>query len=94
MAHTPGPWEANFHDGNARVMHGHETLAWILQSGVGGSISERDSNARLIATAPELLACAKALLHRLDTMTSDEFALGGEKAEREALRATLAKAEG
>lgn len=40
---------------------------------------------------PEMLAAAKALLEKIDSITSDEFSRGAEKAEREALRRVLAK---
>ena len=33
--------------------------------------------------------CARELLRRLDSMTSEEFAHGAERPEREALRAAL-----
>lgn len=44
--------------------------------------------------ASDLLAAAKALLQKLDHLTTDEFSLGGEREEREALRAEIAKAKG
>ena len=40
----------------------------------------------------ELHEAARALLERIDNMTSAEFALGSERVERERLRAVLASA--
>lgn len=42
---------------------------------------------------PTLLAAAKALLTRIDHITTDDFAHGGERAEREALRLAIAETE-
>jgi hypothetical protein len=39
----------------------------------------------------ELAGAARALLTRIENITTDEFSKGGEKAEREALAAALAK---
>jgi len=50
------------------------------------------ANAILIFTAPDLLECAQALLKRLEDMTTADFALGYERAEREALQAAIARA--
>jgi hypothetical protein len=47
------------------------------------------ANGRLIAAAPELANAARALLDRIDHMTTDDFQRGGERREREALRAVL-----
>lgn len=41
------------------------------------------------ARVAELEAAAAALLKRLDNMTTEQFANGGERGEREALRALL-----
>ena len=43
-----------------------------------------------LATAPsDLVSAARALLDRIDAITSDQFACGAERAERERLRAIL-----
>lgn len=42
----------------------------------------------------EMIAAARALLERLDTITTEEFARGGEREERERLRAALAALPG
>ena len=44
-------------------------------------------------TTTRLLTAAQDLLKRLDSMTTDDFARGGEKVEREALRAAVRKTE-
>ena len=46
------------------------------------------------AASVDLLAAAKALLTKIEGMTSQEFSMGGEKLEREALSAAIARAEG
>lgn len=38
---------------------------------------------------PDLLTAAKALLDRIDNITTEEFARGGERAEREAMRQAI-----
>ena len=41
----------------------------------------------------DLLAAAEALLDRLDTMTTEEFRHGGEREQRESLRAEVQKSK-
>lgn len=53
-----------------------------------------ESRARLIAKAPELYAALKALTDKICEMTSEEFACGGEKPERERALALLAEIAG
>lgn len=42
-------------------------------------------------TTDDLLTAARNLLARIDEITTEEFSKGGERVEREALRAVLAK---
>jgi hypothetical protein len=49
---------------------------------------------KLIEENGMLLEACKAMIARLDTLTTDEFSKGGEKAEREMMIAAIAKAEG
>lgn len=42
---------------------------------------------------PELIAAARALLQKLDDITTEQFALGAERDEREALRALVEESE-
>lgn len=64
QGHTPGPWR------NARIYNGSAAthLLWIIDTprgdikidfGFGRSNTEQESNARLIAAAPELLEACK-----------------------------------
>ena len=46
------------------------------------------------AAQPDLLSAAEGALDALDTLTSDDFALGRDRPQREALRAAIAKAKG
>lgn len=47
------------------------------------------ANAAIIARIAALEAAARALLEKIDSITTEDFALGAERAEREALRAVL-----
>lgn len=42
---------------------------------------------------PTLLEAAKALLARIDSITTEDFSCGRERAEREALRDAITRAE-
>lgn len=44
-------------------------------------------------STPSLADAIRAMLTRIDNMTTEEFGRGGEKVEREALRAALPRAE-
>jgi hypothetical protein len=44
-------------------------------------------------TASKVFKAAKALLERLDNITTDQFSIGGEKTEREKLRRAITAAE-
>jgi len=48
---------------------------------------------RIEAQNADLLAAAEALLDRLDTMTTEEFRHGGEREQRESLRAEVQKSK-
>lgn len=58
----------------------------------GIEAGERSAQAE-IARLRAVAAAARALLDKIDNMTTEEFERGREKAEREALRAALAKGE-
>lgn len=47
----------------------------------------------LFRAAPDLLNACKAMIAKLENLTSDEFAKGGEKVERERMIAAIAEAE-
>ena len=63
--HTPGPWAADFSSDAVRVRapDGSRicTLNWLSASGRRDG-NEGEANARLIATAPELLTALEGLL--------------------------------
>lgn len=97
--HTPGPWEWNK---CARVMADNRKIRiadiwnkdWIQQ---GVSEEERNANARLIASSPELLEACKEMLIELEKVCflakKDAF----EKIETPAMskaKQAIAKAEG
>lgn len=46
---------------------------------------------RLITSAPDLLKASLALLDRIDNISTEDFQRGGEKKEREELRAVLSQ---
>lgn len=96
MKHTPGPWKsviANYSEDN---------LSWLACADVvtpkGATLvrfegthdyqknDEYEANARLIAAAPEMLACLEMVEHSHDAETQEKFF--------EELRRVLAKARG
>ena len=58
MKHTPGPW---IHDEHGILMAGKIQIASILPQ-------NRDSNARLIAAAPDMLEALKELTRVITTL--------------------------
>ncbi len=69
MAHTPGPWSIK--DG-ARTfyIHGSEDKYIIAEAEMNYADPQRESNARLIAVAPELLAELKAASETLGLLAT------------------------
>jgi hypothetical protein len=109
MAHTLGPWKVNEDyraDGSIKV---YESLAVGGRRREGGALKVASvsntrgnamDNARLIATAPDLLAACQAALYLLGD-DADRAAIGvkpwaprGAESVPEILRAAIAKAEG
>jgi hypothetical protein len=102
--HTPTPWIVT--NGVQIWRDGHSSLASPRICSLANAAQpveqltaeEMAANAAFIVRAvnahEELVAAARALLDRLDDITTDAFSKGGEAVEREALRAALAKAEG
>jgi len=69
------------------------TIAVGCPIGQGGTTAGRIYAERIRHTlniASELEAAARALLDKIDSITTEDFARGAERAEREALRALLA----
>jgi len=83
--YSPGPWRAD--RGQIRNRQG-DALASVPYT-LGDD--QDHANGRLIAAAPELADAARVLLDRIDHITTDDFRRGGERREREALRAVLAR---
>ena len=108
--HTPGPWltdRKNVHTGQIATIHHCLNNDWVeiwtdkwAETGLGQE--EQEANARLIASAPELLE----MLHRFKVTAntvaycydkcSENFAaaLSGLKEDAEAARELIAKATG
>lgn len=99
-AHTPGPWQVA-KTGPRRVtnstgivicnavLRNCGTAKTGIKRGVK-EVLEAEANARLIASAPELNDAGEALL-----AAADRHIFGDEcKAERDAMRAAIAKARG
>ena len=63
---TPGPWEVT-RNGSGMIAVRTASGAWITyDAGEGRPIPEREANASLIASAPDLLAVVQALLDAED----------------------------
>lgn len=79
MEHTPGPWFASRDDGNEgnyvsvedRVIA--DTYGYFCDTGLELPEEEAEANARLIATAPELLEAVQDLVDRLEIALEDVF---------------------
>jgi len=60
--HTPGPWEAHaWGDADWEILSKDQTVADIHG---GNDHAAEEADARLIAAAPDLLACLKNLVNR------------------------------
>jgi hypothetical protein len=93
-SHTPGLWIVNY-DGlniDAKQDDGVEQIASVNRSN-----DEREANARLIASAPELLEALKGLFEHC-AMVHKHWGAGSNASEAQAAqdfaRAAIAKAEG
>ena len=68
VAHTPGPWTYEYpkHEGAALILaaaaKGANTRGQIAAVWRQPAVGDSEANARLIAAAPELLACLKEAL--------------------------------
>ncbi len=92
QTHTPGPWELRHerHLGKTDHIIKIGTSAVYFQRGVGQTEAETVMNARLIASAPELLEIAHAYRNLLKSMSHSD----GEVATFNHIESVLAKAEG
>lgn len=93
--HTPAPWHVGMgngigsifpESGRTRLENGGTTLYPIAQVNQGWDAAEDEANARLIATAPELLVALEGLLNALPSATTHPAI--------KAARAAIAKATG
>ena len=87
MTHTPGPWHLKKDDEDKTYPDGSVRYPWLWAWNEDESKvifhhvatdQEREDNARLMVTAPELLhACkeAVALIEALDGMRMEEYAI-------------------
>lgn len=87
MKHTPGPWTA-IDSIVVTTFETHGFATWLANCAVGGeSLDQKLANARLVATAPELLTALQETLALLETFSPQGAAV--DKA-----RAVIAKATG
>ena len=84
--HTPGPWK---HDENWGLIKYGKTEICALHS-------SNESNAHLIAAAPEMLAILKRWAIRIDDSCEDSFTIDRimTVAEAKEINTAIAKAEG
>jgi len=95
--HTPGPWGSDSEYGTAIIGADGTTVASVLNSinatkrqhPVPQDVEQVKANARLIVSAPELLAALKKAESYIDRASG-----GGETDLRAELNAVVAKAEG
>ena len=85
---TPGPWKVKPSAAKGQIVVYHEDEEGDAKL-VARLYDDQEEDARAIAGLPGLMEAAEAMLQRIDTITSERFAAGGERVEREALRAAL-----
>jgi hypothetical protein len=96
--HTPGPWTVDYTDYNLRICAGDLLIAELNGSTEHIEVRRLDeetteSNAWLIAAAPDLLAALERILARVETLNL--FTERGEEAKVvEQARAAIGKATG
>ena len=98
MKHTPGPWSVSVEDSAGRlfvIAHDKGVVARVTRRVTvrrkNPDLSERDSNARLIAAAPEIL---EALEDAMAWFTKLEDWSGVGDPDIEKYQAAIEKAEG
>lgn len=86
--HTPGPW--TYDEDASEILSGSEASGWIWIADVAHSVptGETQANARLIASAPDLLRACKMVA---DMAVSWEALTPGDISE---VKAAITKAEG
>jgi hypothetical protein len=86
---TPGPWTSYEFGADWYVGHNHDDSGPMLR--VGSNHAQREANANLIASAPDLYAAAERALNFIEN-TEGEHDVQLESGDM--LRAALAKARG
>ncbi len=94
MTHTPGPWRAAQKPSLMWHVYGsdHAAVCFTAAATYKKSAARREADARLIASAPDLLAATEAALAYCEHIRTSMF--GVEPAHAEQLRAAIAKATG
>ena len=91
MSHTPGPWHVGGVGGcRPQIIYSPSGLA-VLRTWGGATKAEEEANARMAASAPEMLEALRAIMPYLEEDPDDE---GDYNARVRAARAAIAKAEG
>lgn len=97
MKHTPGPWTAEKTAGGyERIQKDGEIIAWTANQQYI-PVKEHEANARLIASAPELLEAlidSKILLESLDLQDRGEIYKDTIAKTIKNAKQAIAKAEG
>jgi hypothetical protein len=102
--HTPGPWDWRGKSDTLHTLHdrgeyqyGKRVLAPTYEYDAGAGVEVSEADARLIASAPDLLEACKAAMVALLPLTADvAITIVDEKAVAEAMRLltdAIAKAE-
>jgi hypothetical protein len=66
MAHTPGPWEIHHHGDNEGDIHGSDgKLVCMMREGDTAPAEDWESDARLIAAAPDMWMALRGALRVL-----------------------------
>lgn len=93
---TPGPyWKARLRGKTFIVSHIHEAnhAETVLRGGLSQEVATFAASVAndAIDEHKAVVEAARLLLDRIDGITTDEFQLGGEREQREALRRALAR---
>lgn len=91
MSHTPGPWSATANSTDVFTKKDGVFVAKCYDSILGAGVKECQSNAQLIAAAPDLLEACKALVEKYDDSTNNPLR---KQHEIEKAKEVIAKAEG
>lgn len=88
MSYTNGPWHKNTVENGKPKVFGNDNFYCVING------DKRESNAHLIASAPDLLEACKVALDTLEKMTTADFEIGHDRLIRDMLKTAIAKAEG